>query len=237
VPSPDSEGMGNRSAARSALVLLVLAAGFGGVTVSVAYGFALEYGDTGAGWWRSAIDGLRWWWFGVAIVAVLALGALRLASRSVPVRSAVAVLVLGTLVGTGAGAAVGVEHKLGRYPATPHCTAELTSGPAVPVVRAAQAAYEELDHPGPFGGGGSSGVDGCSSEVMVADGADPRPAYRHTLADRGWRIESDDGDRLRAVRGDEAFELSATDGMWTVWVGPARLDEQPLDEGEVGPRR
>jgi hypothetical protein len=228
--------MGNRSGARPALVLLVLAAVFGGLTVSVAYGFALEYGDTGAGRWRSAIDGLRWWWFGVAVVAVLALGAVRLDSRSVPVRSAAAVLVLGTLVATGAGAAVGVEQKLARYPATPHCTAELTSGPAVPVVRAAQAAYEELDHPGPFSGGGSSGVDGCSSEVMVADGVDPRPAYRRTLAVHGWAIESDGDDRLRAVRGQEAFELSATDGMWTVWIGPARLDEQRLDEGEVGPR-
>jgi hypothetical protein len=229
--------MERRSGSRSALVLLVLAAVFGGLTVSVAYGFALEYGDTGAGWWGSAMDALRWWWFGVAIVAVLALGALRLASPSVLVRSAAAVLVLGTLVGTGVGAAVGVEQKLGRYPATPDCTAELTSGPAVPVVRAAQAAYEELDHPGPFSGGGSSGVDGCSSEVMVDDGFDPRPAYRRTLASHGWTIESDSADRLRAVRDQESFELSSTDGRWIVWIGPAGLAERPLDEGEVGPRR
>jgi hypothetical protein len=72
---------------------------------------------------------------------------------------------------------------------------------------------------------------------MVADGFDPRPAYRRTLAEHGWTVESDRHDRLRAVRGQEAFELSQADGTWAVWIGPARLGEQRLDEGEVGPRR
>src|SRR3712207_546406 len=94
-----------------AAVLLALAAVFGALTVSVAYGFALEYGDTGAGRWRSALDGLRWWWFGAAVVAVPALGAVLLRWRSVAVRSAAAVLVVGTLAGTGVGAAIGVEQK------------------------------------------------------------------------------------------------------------------------------
>jgi hypothetical protein len=228
--------MSKRRITPAAVVLLVLATLFCALTVTVAYGFAVEYGDTAAGRWQSAIDGVRWWWFGVAIVAVLTLGALRLASGSLVVRSATVVLVLGSLVGTGAGAAIGTEQKLSRYPAVPRCTAEFTSGPAVLVVRSAQAAFEELDHPAPFSGGGSSGVDGCSSEVMVADGVDPRPAYRRTLAAHGWRLESDRSGRLRAVRGRQAFELSPTDGMWIVWIGPDRLDEQPLDEGEVGPR-
>jgi hypothetical protein len=230
----DSEGMERR---RTALALLVVAAVFGAVTVSVAYGFALEYGDTGAGWWRSALDGVRWWWFGVAIVGVLALVALRLAGRSRLVRVAAPVLLVGTLLGTGAGAVVGVEQKLDRYPAVPDCVGEFVGGPALPVVRAAQAAYEQLDHPGPFSGGGSAGVDGCSSDVVVADGTDPRPAYRRTLAAHGWRVSDDSDRRLRAVRGGQAFELSSTEWRWTVWIGPVLAEERRLEDGEVGPRR
>jgi hypothetical protein len=202
----------------------------------VAYGFALEYGDTGAGWWQSALDGLRWWWFGVAVVAVLAAGALRVAWSSVAVRSVAAVLVAGALVGTAVGSAVGTEQKHARLPGTPNCTSEFTSGPAVPVVRAAEAAFEELDHPGPFTGGGSSGVDGCSSQLVLPDGTDPRPAYRATLPDHGWTVERDDA-VLRAVRGGQAFELSSGEGRWTVWIGPARAGERRLDDGEVAPRR
>jgi hypothetical protein len=221
---------------RAALALLVGAALVAALTVSVSHGFALEYGDTGAGWWRSALDGLRWWWGGAVVVAVLTFGALRLARGWRPARTAAVVLVLATLVGTAAGAAVGVEQKWGRYPSTPHCTFETTSGPAAPVVRAAEAAYRELDHPGPFSGGGSSGVDGCSSELMVRDGSDPRPAYRSTLAAHGWRLVADQAHVLRAVKGDQGFELSSDGGGWTVWIGPAHLEDRPLDEGEVGPR-
>ena len=178
------------------------------------------------------MDGLRWWWFGVAIV-----GGAR--PRGAPPGPTVRP---GPVGGRRArprhprgrpapGAAVGVEQKLGRYPASPHCTAEFTTGPAVPVVRAAQAAFEELDHPGPFGGGGSSGVDGCSSEVMVADGVDPRPAYRRTLAAHGWAIESDaeDGSAPSAARRRSSSPRRTGCGR----CGSARrLAERPLDEGE-----
>lgn len=220
---------------RSAIALLLVAAVLGGLTVSVAYGFALEYGDTGAPWWRSALDGLRWWWFGVAVVAVLGLGVLHLSGRSRPARWAVAVLVLGSLIGTGVGSAIGVAQKLGRYPATPRCTAEITSGPAVPVVQAAEAAFTALDHPGPFTGGGSSGIDGCSSHLVVPDGTDPRPAYRRSLPDHGWTVTRNAGP-LRAVRDDQAFELSREGGAWAVWIGPVTVEERPLRGGEVGPR-
>lgn len=222
---------------RAATALLVLALLFGALTVSVAYGFALEYGDSGAGRWRGAVDGLRWWWFGVAIVAVLGFGALRLARGSMLVRSTAIGLVLCTFAGTGVGAAIGVEQKHARHPRTPSCTDELVSGPAVPVVRAAQAAYEELDHPGPFSGGGSSGVDGCSSGLVVRDGTDPRPAYRDSLAESGWTVQTGSDEVLRAVRGGQAFELSRSAGGWEVWIGPADLEEALLAEGEVGLRR
>jgi hypothetical protein len=220
-----------------AAVLLALAVVVAALTVSVAHGFALEYGDTGAGRWRSALDGLRWWWFGVAVVAVLALGAVLRSWGSLAVRSAAAVLVVGTLAGTGAGAAIGVEQKLDRYPPTPGCTAEFTSGPAVPVVRAAQAAYEELDHPGPFTGGGSSGIDGCSSELVVRDGTDPRATYRSSLAEHGWTVEADSEEVLSAERDGQEFELSRQGSTWTTWIGPAGLEEPRRAEGEVGPRR
>jgi hypothetical protein len=222
---------------RPAPVLLVLAALFGALTVSVAYGFALEYGDTGVGRWRNALDGLRWWGFGVAVVAVLALGAVLLSRGSLTVRSTAAVLVIGSLAGTAAGAAWGTEQKHARLPRTPNCTAELTSGPAVPVVRAAEASFRELHHPGPFTGGGSSGVDGCSSELVLSDGTDPRPSYRRSLAEHGWTVAGGSGEQLRAVQGRQAFELTRSGGTWTVWIGPADLEEPRRAEGEVGPRR
>ncbi len=135
--------------ARADVVLLVLSLLFGALTVSVAYGFALEYGDTGAGWWASALDGLRSWWFGIVVVAVLTVGAVLLSWGSLLVRTASVVLVLGTVVGTGAGAAVGVEQKLSRYPTTPRCTEEFTSGPAVPVVTGGAGGLRGARPPGP----------------------------------------------------------------------------------------
>jgi hypothetical protein len=105
------------------------------------------------------------------------------------------------------------------------------------VTRAAQRGFESIDHPGPFGGGGSSGVDGCSTQVMARDHVDVRGHYRTALPANGWRVVTDDTEVLRALHGRQAFELTRDDSGWWVWIGPSRLQERPLPEGVVGPRR
>jgi hypothetical protein len=50
-------------------------------------------------------------------------------------------------------------------------------------------------------------------------------------------VVADSGGLLRAARGDQAFEVSVSEGRWTVWIGPAHVAERRLEEGEVGPRR
>jgi len=140
------------------------------------------------------------------------------------------------VAGVPAAALLGVRAKFDGYPSTPDCTDGFTTGPAAPVVRAAQAAFEEIDHPGPFSGGGSSGVDGCSSQVMVRDGADVAGAYRVALERAGWQFSPTAAGRIRAVKGPQAFELTGDSDEWWVWIGPATLHERPLREGQVGPR-
>ena len=110
------------------------------------------------------------------------------------------------------------------------------SRPAVPVVRAAQAAFEEIDHPGRFGGGGSSGIDGCETEMALRDGQAALPPYREQLPELGWTIVTDSPDLLRAERDGQAIELRPSDGGAWIWIGPEDLQRRALQEGEVAPR-
>lgn len=231
-PSPTG-----RVAARASIwALLVTAAVAAILVVAVSYGFNVEYGDTGATAGRTALRALTGS-SGVAIVIVgtLAVSAALVGRRSRVVR-ALAVLVLAvTVAGVPLGAVLGTQAKYDRLPDVPSCTSEFTGGPALPVVRAAQAAFEEIGHPAPFSGGGSSGIDGCSSELMVRHGVDPRPSYREELRAHGWLVTEDEADRVTATRDGQGFELTR-DGGWWVWIGPAGLEEQDLEDGQFGPR-
>ena len=118
---------------------------------------------------------------------------LRATSEVTSPATVTSVVVVGaTLVAVPGGAVLGVRQKFDRYPDLPSCTAGFRAGPALPVVRAAQAGFAELDHPGPFSGGGSSGVDGCSSQLMVDARVDVPAVYRQTLIEAGWRIGHDE---------------------------------------------
>lgn len=225
----------------AAVVLLVLAVALASLVVTISYGLALEYGDTAAADTRIAAQAFRDWGIGVVLVVGCAGCAMAAARRSAGRRVltlGAAAVVAGTLVGVPGGAVLGVHQKLAAYPDLPSCTDGFRTGPAVPVVRAAQAGFEELDHPGPFSGGGSSGVDGCSSQLMVAADVDVPALYRRTLRDNGWRTSHAAPDRVVASKDGQALEASRDrDGSWWVWIGPAGVRSQPTAPGEVAPRR
>jgi len=215
----------------SAIGLLALAVLLGGFTVLVAYGLATEYGDTAAPRAQVASRALHDWWFAFVVVGAVAAGAVILRRSGGMFLAALAVLGV-VVAGTAVGAVLGVERKYDSYPSLPDCTSEFASGPAVPVTRAAQQGFESIDHPGPFSGGGSSGVDGCSSELMLRHGEDPVPAYRAALPAAGWRIVTDTDGHIRALKGRQAFELKRGEASgWTVWIGPQgrRTLEDSLD--------
>jgi hypothetical protein len=224
-----------------AVVLLVLTAALAFLVVSISYGLAREYGDTATTDARIAAQSFRDWGIGIVLVVGLAGWVIAAARRSrgrraMTVTAAVAAVV--TLVGVPAGAVLGVQQKFDRYPDLPSCTDGFPRGPAVPVVRAAQIGFAELNHPGPFSGGGSSGIDGCSSQLMVDDHPSVPAAYRDTLVDTGWRISHDEPDLVAATKDGQSFEASRDqDGSWWVWIGPAGLQEQATRPGEVTLRR
>ncbi len=224
-----------------AVILLVLTVALASLLVYISYGLALEYGDTAATDARIAVQSLRDWGIGVALVVGVAAWVMAAARRSrgrraITVTAAVAAVV--TLVGVPAGGVLGVHQKFDTYPALPSCTDGFRTGPAVPVVRAAQSGFAGLDHPGPFSGGGSSGIDGCSSQLMVHEHVEVTALYRGTLIDNGWRIRQDEPDLVAATKNGQEFEASRDqDGSWWVWIGPAGLEQQPTQPGEVTPRR
>ena len=199
---------------------------------------SVEYADTGAPALVTAWDSVRAWFVGIPLTGVVALGAALTARGSQRQAALVAAgLVAATVLGTAVAGVVGARVKYDRYPATPDCTDQFDGGPAMPVTRASQQAFEELDHPAPFSGGGSSGIDGCSSELMVRDGEDPTRHYRAALAAQGWTVVTDNDALLRAEKHGQAFDLTVDDvGMWTVWIGPEGLQQRSLEDGQVGPR-
>jgi hypothetical protein len=153
-----------------AIALLVLAAASAGLLIAISYGFNTEYADTAASDISVAARSFVDWGIGLVVVIAFALGALAVARRSRGGRTmsliATAVAVV-TVIGVPAGAVLGMHEKFERYPDQPSCTSGFTGGPAVRVVRASQREFVELDHPGPFSGGGASGVDGCATQLMV----------------------------------------------------------------------
>ena len=238
-PAPESVPL-LRQVRPGAVVLLVLTVALAYLVVSISYGLAREYGDTAATHARIAAQSLRDWGIGIVLVVgfsgwVVATARRSRGRRAMTVIAAVAAVA--TLVGVPAGAVLGVRQKFQTYPDLPSCTDGFRTGPAVPVVRAAQAGFAELDHPGPFSGGGSSGVDGCSTQLMVDEYVDVPAVYGGTLIDTGWQISQDQPDLVAATKNGQGFEASRDqDGSWWVWIGPAGLQSQPTQPGEVAPR-
>jgi hypothetical protein len=204
------------------LLALTLVAAF--LVLSVSYGLTREYGDATAADATVAGRALRDGSPAILLVAGLAALAVGTARRSRGRRGltmvALAAAVV-TLAGVPAGAVVGAHQKLEGFPQVPGCTDGFTGGPAVPVVRAVQAAFEEIEHPGPFSGGGESGMDGCASQLMVRDDVDVAAAYRDALPAAGWRPVLLEPDLVEASKDGLKFEASRDrDGGWWVRIGP-----------------
>lgn len=239
-PVPESAPL-RRRVRPGVVVLLVLTVALASLVVVISYGLALEYGDTAATDGRIASQSLRDWGIGVVLVVGFACWVIAAARRSRARRAmtvTAAVAAVATLVGVPSGAVLGVHQKLDAYPDLPSCTDGFRTGPAVPVVRAAQAGFAEIDHPGPFSGGGSSGIDGCTSQLMVHEHVEVPASYRATLIDNGWRISHARPDLVAATKNGQEFEASRDQhGSWWVWIGPAGLQSQPTQPGEVTPRR
>jgi hypothetical protein len=222
-----------------AIALLVLAAASAGLLIAISYGFNTEYADTAASDISVAARSFVDWGIGLVVVIAFALGALAVARRSRGGRTmsliATAVAVV-TVIGVPAGAVLGMHEKFERYPDQPSCTSGFTGGPAVRVVRASQREFVELDHPGPFSGGGASGVDGCATQLMVDGDVDVPGAYRPTLAENGWRIDRDERSLVSATKGDQEFQAYREGGSWWVWIGPTGVGpptrpEQGVNDG------
>ena len=210
---------------RTAPVLLLAATVLVGLlVVAVSSALAREYADVRAEDTTVAVGALRDWAPGQLLVTVLGAFVALTARGSRGRRAltlAAASSVLLTLVAVPALAVVGVHRKYDAMPRVPACTQGFTGGPAVPVVRAAQDGFDELDHPGPFGGGGTSGLDGCTSQLMTRADVDVVAAYRRVLPAAGWRLGTVRPDRVAATRDGLRFTASLDrDEVWWVRVGP-----------------
>lgn len=195
------------------------------LVVAVSSGLAREYGDTSATDSEVARQALRDWGTGIVVVAGLAalVAATARASRGRPALTlSAACVVAGTLVAVPVLSVVAVHRKFEAYPAVPRCADGFAGGPAVPVVRAVQEAFEGIEHPGPFSGGGESGVDGCATQLMVRPGVDVVGGYRRALPAAGWELGRTEVDLVEATRGDLRFRASGDRGTWWVEIRPAQ---------------
>jgi hypothetical protein len=160
----------------------------------------------------------------MALVLVGAAGliALTVATRLWMRLSAVMIpglMVLGMLVVTPAA----LGHKLDvQYDATPHCvsTEDMGPGPGAEAEIESQRAFDSINHVGHFGGGGTSGVGGCTRSFVLTEDVDVLQHYRTALAGAGWRVVEDEADRLLAERDGMAFEVVACGARrGAVWAG------------------
>jgi hypothetical protein len=209
--------------------LLLVEAGLAVLGVLIHFGFTAEYGDIT----DSTLEGFGWGFSsGIGVMALVLVGAAGLIALRVSVRpwmrwaaAAIPVLmVLGMLAATPAA----LREKLHtQYDATPQCISEedMGPGPGTDAEEESQKAFDSIDHVGHFGGGGSSGVGGCTRSFVLTEDVDVLQHYRRALPAAGWRVAEDEADHLRAERGDMAFEvISCGDRRGIVWAG--RIDDR-----------
>ncbi len=203
--------------------LLALEAGLATLGVVVHYGLSSEYGDVTAsaleGWRDGFTSGTGVLALAVVTLAGLLVGSvaprlgLRLTAAAVPV-----LMVLAMLAATPAA----LQHKLRvQYDATPRCVSGegMGPGPGSRAARASQQALDSVEHVGYFGGGGASGVEGCSRSFVLTEDVDVLQHYRGALRDAGWRIVHDDAHHLRARRGTMVLDVTPCRDGGAVWAG------------------
>jgi hypothetical protein len=225
------------SARISAVVpLLVVEAGLAVVATYFYFALTAEYGDVTA----SALENLSsgfgagFGTVGLVLVGATALVVVVLSSQRWVRLSAVGIAVL-MLLGMLAVTPAALANKLdSQYEATPQCgwEEEDGEGPGMEAARDSQMAFDSIEHVGYFSGGGAVGVGGCDVSLVVLDDVDVVQHYRTELADAGWQVIEDDGQRLRAQREGMAFEVVMCDsrhgGVWageTTYASPAGCPE------------
>ena len=224
----------------TAATLLVVEAGLAVLGAVVHYGFTAEYGDITDSAWEGWVSGFSSGVSGMALVIVgtVAVVAASVASEVWMRRTAIVIPVI-MVVGMFALTPPALNQKLEQYDATPQCVfpGDMGSGPGFRAARESQRAFHSVEHVGYFGGGGGSGVGGCDRRVVLVEDIDVLQHYRVALAEAGWRVVEDDGQRLRAERDGMAFEVAACDRDAVVWAG--RDDDQNSPQCEepeqVGP--
>lgn len=227
-----------RTAAAS--VLLAVETGLAVLGVLVHYGFTAEYGDitdsAAEGFGSGFSSGLA----GLALaVVVVAAGAAVWASSRRWMRAVALAIPLLMLLAMFAVTPRALDSKREeQFSSSPRCVIEEdgagSSGPGVEAARRSQEAFDSIEMVGVFGGGGSSGVGGCDRRFVLTGDVDVLKHYRSVLPQSGWVVVDQDGQRLRAERGDMAFEVVLCGEGGVVWAGPQDASGgATCDEGET----
>lgn len=216
-----------------AWVVLALAATVATLTIVVTSAFLAEYGTTSGSAREGAGDGLKGAAIPLLVILALAVVAFVSGRRSVPVRLlsvAVVPLAVAGVLAAGAQAAVSKYDDLDRIP---DCVpAEAIGGPAETMLRDVQQAFADLEHPGRFSGGGSTGIGGCSRFVPTVTYDEAAAHYRDALPAAGWDVTVDEDARLTARRDDLVFLLvddRPESGMVSVAIEPDEPVTLPPD--------
>ena len=210
-------------APRSALVLLAVSTVFAAGTVWFTSGILSGYGTTSGSAWQGAVDGLKFAAIPLLVVSGLAVAAFMLAKSAAWLRAAAAAVVALAVVGALVVGAQAALTRYGELAVFPDCLAGGSiTGPAEPMLREAQDALSDLEHPGRFSGG-STGVDGCVAYLRNVTFETAETHYRDALPAAGWHVTHDEADRLRA-RSDGLVFVLAKDrpdpGTVTVSIKP-----------------
>lgn len=206
----------------SATVLLVLGAGLALLAVLVHYEFMRMYG----GVTDTAFEGLTWGLtagpsgLALGLVAVAALIGFMLSTRQWMRLTAVAIPVL-MLIGMFAVTPSALGQKMEKqFVSAPQCVTEGTDEPMATADRESQQAFDSIEHIGHFkGGGGMSGVGGCTRGFTLSGDVDVLQHYRAALPAAGWEVVEDDGRHLRAQLDGRAFDVMPCPGGGVVWAG------------------
>lgn len=213
-----------RTRTATAVGLLAAATVVAALSGLLHYSLTAEYGDVTAAAHEAVLSGATAGTSGVALLLIggLAVGAVLSLPRTWVRVTAVAIPVA-LVAGTFAVTPLALRDKLeSQYDAAPRCVVkdDLGAGPGLRAARQSQRAFASVEHVGHFGGGGESGVGGCSRQLILTEHADVLAHYRSALPAAGWQVVEDEGGRLRAQRGGMAFEVSACDDGGLVWAGP-----------------
>lgn len=196
------------------LSLLILTLVLSALLTMVVAAFLREYAET----WRSgALQGLRFALLPAVVLIVLAVAAAAI------LRTRLAMgLLAGVVILAVAGPAVAGQWAAGAkeaaQPSRATCVIEGSvyfeegdprEEKAQSDVARAQAAFDSLDHPAPFLGGGGSGTGWCGQNLAMTDLPAALAFYREELPSAGWTVVEDSDDRLVATSDGLTLTVSA----------------------------